>query len=74
MSANPKSTRQAGGHLFRTAAAQLGDATQWYRIAAINPSLLNADGLVDPWLDGSASLTIPGADPSGGNGGILGAP
>jgi hypothetical protein len=57
----------AGGNLFRIAAEQLGDATQWNRIAAAN-------GLWDPFLVGVVTLTIPPVDPNAGNGGILGQP
>ena len=52
-------------NLFAVAAAQLGDATQWNAIAALN-------GMVDPFFTGSLTLIIPPPDPSGGNGGILG--
>lgn len=51
----------AGGTLFGVAAATLGDATQWVRIAALN-------GLSDPWLDGLVTLTIPASDPTAGGG------
>lgn len=54
----------AGANLFRLAAEHLGDARQWYRIAAAN-------GLVDPFVEGVATLTIPARDTQGGNGGIL---
>ena len=57
----------AGGNLFRIAAEQLGDATQWNRIALAN-------NLVDPFLQGVVTLTIPPVDASAGNGGILGQP
>jgi nucleoid-associated protein YgaU len=57
----------AGGNLFRIAAEELGDATQWNRIAAAN-------GLWDPFLDGVVTLIIPPVDPNAGNGGILGQP
>jgi len=53
------------GNLFAVAAQYLGDATQWNRIAQLN-------GLIDPWFTGPVTLTIPQADPAGGNGGILG--
>lgn len=46
---------------------ELGDATQWNRIAAAN-------GLWDPFLDGVVTLIIPPVDPNAGNGGILGQP
>jgi len=57
----------AGGNLYRIAAEQLGDATQWNRIALVN-------NLLDPFLQGVVTLTIPPVDPAGGNGGILGQP
>ena len=41
-----------GGNLFRIAAEQLGDATQWSRIAQLN----NQD---DPVLCGIVTLLIP---------------
>jgi hypothetical protein len=44
----------AGGNLFAIAAQQLGDATQWYRVAL-------ASGLSDPMLSGFVTLTIPDA-------------
>ncbi len=51
----------AGGNLFRIAAEQLGDATQWLRIAQLN-------GLTDPILTGLVTLTIPNPDPNAGGG------
>lgn len=51
----------AGGNLFRIAAEQLGDATQWIRIAQLN-------GLTDPILTGVITLRIPNADPNAGGG------
>jgi hypothetical protein len=53
-----------GGTLFRVALEQLGDCTQWNRIAKLN-------GLTDPWLDGIVTLQIPPTDPNA-TGGILG--
>jgi L-ascorbate metabolism protein UlaG (beta-lactamase superfamily) len=50
-----------GGNLFQVAAQQLGDATQWIRIA-------QANGLSDPMLTGLVTLNIPAADPSAGGG------
>ncbi len=50
-----------GGNLFRVAAQQLGDATQWIRIA-------QANGLSDPMLTGLLTLSIPAVDPSAGGG------
>ncbi len=51
----------AGGNLFQIAAAELGDATQWLRIAQLN-------GLSDPMLSGVTTLLIPDQDPSAGGG------
>jgi len=51
----------AGGDLFRLALEQLGDATQWNRIAALN-------GLDDPVLDGLQTLRLPERDVSAGGG------
>ena len=42
----------AGGDLFRIAADELGDATQWVRIAAVNK-------LRDPVVSGVTVLRIP---------------
>ena len=57
---------QAGGTLFHVAAAELGDATQWLRIARLN-------GLDDPMLEGVVRLKLPPVDASAqrlGGGGI----
>ena len=51
----------AGGNLFQIAAEQLGDATQWIRIAQMN-------GLSDPMLVGLTVLQMPVRDPSAGGG------
>ena len=51
----------AGGNLFQIAAEQLGDATQWNRIALLN-------GLNDPMLAGVMTLLVPATDPSAGGG------
>ena len=51
----------AGGNLFRIAAEQLGDATQWIRIAQLN-------ALPDPVLQGLITLTIPDPDLTAGGG------
>lgn len=51
----------AGGNLFQIAAAQLGDATQWIRIAQLN-------GLTDPMLMGVITLVMPPIDPTAGGG------
>ena len=51
----------AGGNLFQIAAAQLGDATQWIRIAQLN-------NLSDPMLTGVVTLAIPAIDANAGGG------
>ncbi|MCB8880416.1 hypothetical protein ACELLULO517_09245 [Acidisoma cellulosilytica] len=51
----------AGGDLFHIAAARLGDATQWVRIAQLN-------NLKDPVLDGVTLLMLPPVDLSAGGG------
>lgn len=45
----------AGTDLFSVAAQELGDATQWFRIAALN-------NLTDPMLYGLTTLQIPSPD------------
>ena len=50
-----------GGNLFQIAAAELGDATQWIRIAQLN-------GLSDPMLTGVVTLLIPEPDANAGGG------
>ena len=54
----------AGGDLFRIAADQLNDATQWIRIAQLNH-------LQDPVLDGLVTLAIPDPDPNAGGGIVI---
>ncbi|MBS0558426.1 MAG: hypothetical protein JSR21_00045 [Proteobacteria bacterium] len=51
----------AGGNLFEIAARQLGDATQWIRIAQLN-------GLSDPMLSGVVTLVIPDVNLAAGGG------
>ena len=51
----------AGGNLYRIAMDYLGDATQWIRIAQLN-------GIDDPMLNGTVTLTIPARDPNAGGG------
>lgn len=51
----------AGGNLFRIAAEQLADATQWIRIAQLN-------AIADPMLASLATLKIPDPDPAAGGG------
>ena len=46
-----------GTDLFTVATQELGDATQWFRIAALN-------GLTDPMLFGLVTLQIPDVDAS----------
>ena len=41
----------AGGNLFRVALQQLGDATQWDRLASLN-------NLTDPWLPAGQIITL----------------
>jgi hypothetical protein len=50
-----------GGNLFRIAATELGDATQWIRIAQLN-------SLSDPMLIGIVTLTIPNINQDAGGG------
>lgn len=50
-----------GGDLFRIALRELGDATQWNRIAGLND-------LSDPVLRGIMTLQIPEVDVSAGGG------
>ena len=54
----------AGGNLFQIAAKELGDATQWNRIASLN-------GITDPMIVGVVTLQLPPVNPAAGNGGIL---
>lgn len=51
----------AGTTLFAVAAQELGDATQWYRIATLNR-------LNDPMVHGLATLQIPDLSESAGGG------
>jgi hypothetical protein len=51
----------AGGNLFAIAAAELGDATQWIRIAEMN-------NLTDPMIQGVVTLVLPLVDPTAGGG------
>ena len=50
-----------GGNLFQIAAQQLGDATQWIRIAQLNK-------LNDPMIYGVVTLSIPDLNPNAGGG------
>ncbi|MGX7707974.1 hypothetical protein [Methylobacterium sp. Gmos1] len=57
----------AGGNLFQIAAEQLGDHSQWDRIARLN-------GLLDPFLTGPRDLLIPPRLPKGQtSSGVVGA-
>ena len=56
-----KTITVVGGNLFQIAADQLGDATQWIRIAQLN-------NLSDPMLSGLVTLQIPALDPTAGGG------
>jgi len=56
-----KTITVSGGNLFAIAARELGDATQWNRIAKLN-------GLSDPMLNGLVSLLIPNVDLNAGGG------
>lgn len=51
----------AGGNLFQIASEQLGDATQWIRIAQLN-------ALTDPMLSGVVTLVLPESDRTAGGG------
>lgn len=51
----------ADTNLFRVAAEQLGDATQWIRIATLNH-------LSDPFISGVTELRLPDPDKSAGGG------
>lgn len=51
----------ADTNLFRVAAEQLGDATQWIRIASLNQ-------LSDPFIVGLSELRLPEPDKSAGGG------
>jgi hypothetical protein len=50
-----------GGNLFKVAADELNDATQWIRLAQLN-------NLRDPMLSGIVTLLVPDADPQAGGG------
>ena len=56
-----KSIVVAGGNLYQIAAQQLGDATQWIRIAQLND-------LSDPMLSGVVTLIIPDPNSNAGGG------
>jgi hypothetical protein len=56
-----KTLTVAGGNLFQIAAQQLGDATQWIRLAQLN-------GIVDPMLTGVVTILVPDIDMNAGGG------
>ena len=56
-----KVVRVSGTNLFRIAATELGQAEQWYRIAALNK-------ISDPWIVAATEIKIP--QPGTSNGGI----
>jgi hypothetical protein len=56
-----KTITVAGGNLFRIAAVELGDATQWIRIAELNH-------LADPVLAGIITLLVPDLNQNAGGG------
>jgi hypothetical protein len=56
-----RSVLVAGENLFRVAAVQLSDATQWIRIAQLN-------NIADPMLVGLTKLLIPNTDRNAGGG------
>jgi hypothetical protein len=69
MSGNTRTLKVVGGDLFLIAADVMGDAEQWYIIAAANNL---TDNVLPPT---PMTLVIPPALPAGtSNGGILGAP
>lgn len=59
---SPNTLVTAGGNLFQIAADEYGDAEDWTVIA-------NANGLVDPFIQGAVTLNIPLSP--GNSGGIL---
>lgn len=62
VNSSPNTVTTAGGNLFQIAQDKYGDATDWAAIAAAN-------GLVDPFIQGVETLTIP--PQPGSTGGIL---
>ena len=56
-----RSITVTGGSLFRISAEQLGDATQWIRIAQLNQ-------ILDPNVGTLTTLIIPDRDVNGGGG------
>ena len=56
-----KTITVAGGNLFALALQHLKSAEQWNRIA-------QANGLIDPFITGTATLKIPAVDANAGGG------
>ena len=52
----------SGTNLFAVAAQQLGDATQWNRIAKLN-------AILDPFISSLTVLKLPPVNATAGNGG-----
>ena len=59
-----KTVTTAGGDLYRIALKELGDPTQWVRIAQLN-------GMIDPVITGIVTLKIPPVDATA-TGGVYG--
>ena len=53
-----KTIQVTGGNLYRLALQQLGDGTQWNRIAQANANPAGGPPL-DPFLSGLVTLKIP---------------
>ena len=56
-----KTITVAGGNLYQLALQYLNDPTQWDRIA-------QANGLIDPVINGIVTLQLPQVDPNAGGG------
>jgi hypothetical protein len=63
-----KTLTVTGGDLYHLALQELGDATQWNRIAQANAS--NGGPPMDPFLSGLVVLKVPSVNPAI-TGGIL---
>ena len=59
---NPRQITVSGGNLFQIAAQYLNSAEDWNLIASLN-------GLTDPFITGTVTLTLPSST-AGANGGI----
>lgn len=57
-----KTVTVSGGDLFHLALAQLGDATQWNRIAQANANPAGGPP-IDPVISGIVTLNIPSVNP-----------